>query len=60
MSMSVGSVINLSNYPDLKIMNKQNYHKPEFRLYGSISVMTQALGSKGTSADNSKGLTKTS
>ncbi|WP_373544992.1 hypothetical protein [Chamaesiphon sp.] len=27
-------------------MNKQDYHKPEFRMYGNISVMTQAMGSK--------------
>ncbi|WP_281261362.1 hypothetical protein [Chamaesiphon polymorphus] len=43
-------------------MNKQSYHKPEFRLYGSISVMTQDMGTKATASPDggTKGLTKTS
>ena len=30
-------------------MNKQNYHKPEFRMYGTIGVMTQDMGNTNTS-----------
>jgi hypothetical protein len=29
-------------------MNKQSYHKPEFRIYGNISVMTQGMQTTGT------------
>ncbi|WP_373540728.1 hypothetical protein [Chamaesiphon sp.] len=32
-------------------MNKQSYHKPEFRMYGNISVMTQNMGRGGSTAD---------
>jgi hypothetical protein len=61
--MSVGSVIHLSNYPKSQIMNKQSYHKPEFRLYGNISVMTQSMAEKQTASPDggtATGMTKTS
>jgi hypothetical protein len=48
--MSVGSVPHLQ-LPRIKIMNKQSYHKPELRMYGNISVMTQAMGSTSKQPD---------
>ena len=33
-------------------MNKQEYHKPEFRMYGTIGVMTQDMGNKSAQFDN--------
>jgi hypothetical protein len=43
-------------------MTKQSYHKPEFRIYGNISVMTQGTGSSGMydNADNPRPNKKTS
>jgi hypothetical protein len=42
-------------------MNKQTYHKPEFRMYGNISVMTQQMGVDPQSrTDNPSGPLKTS
>jgi hypothetical protein len=33
-------------------MDKQLYTKPEFRSYGQISIMTQAVGNMGIMADS--------
>lgn len=45
----------LANYPKFTVMNKQTYRTPEFRMYGNISVMTQAMAT-GKQTDNGKNI----
>jgi hypothetical protein len=55
--ISAGSVAQIQ-LPRIKIMSKQTYHQPEFRMYGNISVMTQNMGSTSTAAsDGATGIT---
>jgi hypothetical protein len=40
-------------------MNKQAYHKPELRMYGNISVMTQAMNTGKQDDGATKGNSRT-